>query len=115
MEPISTAIKIRPELTDRDAVRLAEDLYGIRASARELPSERDQNFYLSNGDGGGFDLKIGSSAESLDILEFQNAGMSRVAGGVDGIYIPTVFGTYTKSKIEIVEGQSGANYHWRLV
>src|SRR5262249_39310421 len=114
MESISTAIRIRPELSDCEAVRLADDLYGIRVSARELPSERDQNFHLTDGNGGGFVLKIGNSAESLDILEFKNAAMARVAEGVEGIYVPRVLGSRSGRKIEIIEGPGRAKYPVRL-
>src|SRR5262249_10306183 len=69
-ERMTAAAKNRPEFLDRDAARLAGELYGIEAQAHALPSERDQNFHLHDGTGAEFVLKIGNSAESIEILEF---------------------------------------------
>ena len=52
-----------------------EDRFGIRASARKLPSERDQNFLLSDDSGQRFVLKVANASESRVILEAQNAVM----------------------------------------
>ena len=50
-----------------------EDRFGIRASARKLPSERDQNFLLTDDSGQQFVLKIANTSESRAFLEAQNA------------------------------------------
>ena len=54
------------------AIRIAENLFGVRASARALPSERDQNFGLDATDER-FVLKIANRTESRALLEAQNA------------------------------------------
>src|SRR5688572_30042358 len=41
----------RPSFTVADAERLARDLYGIAAKAKEFYSERDRIFHLKAGDG----------------------------------------------------------------
>jgi Ser/Thr protein kinase RdoA (MazF antagonist) len=51
---------------------MAERLFGLRARARELPSERDQNFLLDAADEQ-FVLKIANAMESRALLEAQNA------------------------------------------
>ncbi len=58
-----------PEL----ARELAEESFGLRADARALPSERDQNFLLTNDAGEKFVLKIANALESRALLEAQNA------------------------------------------
>ena len=37
-----------PKVTAAEAVREARELYGVRAGAGPLPSERDQNFLLES-------------------------------------------------------------------
>jgi len=54
------------------ASRIAEELFGVRARASVLPSERDQNFLLDAA-GGRFVLKIANAMESRVLLEAQNA------------------------------------------
>ena len=54
--------------------KLLEHL-GIRATARQLPSERDQNFLLTDESGRQFVLKIANASESRSFLEAQNAVM----------------------------------------
>ncbi|HET9527652.1 MAG TPA: phosphotransferase [Pyrinomonadaceae bacterium] len=55
------------------AERIAEASFGVRASARVLPSERDQNFLLTANNGERFVLKIANALESQSLLEAQNA------------------------------------------
>jgi len=63
----------RPKFTNNEAVELARDLYGITVtSARELPSDRDQNFHLQVADGAAYVLKIAGSTDEEAILDFQN-------------------------------------------
>src|ERR1044072_929733 len=59
---------------DRDAAAaIAAEHFGIRARAQVLPSERDQNFLLTNDVGEKFVLKIANALESRAILEAQNS------------------------------------------
>ena len=55
------------------AEKIAAKWFDLRAKARALPSERDQNFLLSDGDGKKFVLKIANALESRSLLEAQNA------------------------------------------
>ena len=59
--------------------RIAEESFGLRATARELPSERDQNFLLTDDSGQQFVLKVANAAESRAFLEAQNAVMDYLA------------------------------------
>jgi len=61
------------------AARLAHDLYGIDAVALPLPSERDQNFLLTDRAGTSRVLKIANAGESRAMLEAQQAAMAHVA------------------------------------
>jgi Ser/Thr protein kinase RdoA (MazF antagonist) len=55
------------------AAAIACEHFGIRARAQALPSERDQNFLLTNQAGEKFVLKIANALESREFLEAQNS------------------------------------------
>lgn len=67
-----------PGLSELDAVRLGRELYGFEATARGLPSERDQNFVLDGAEKGKFVLKIANGLEDRAMLEAQNEVMERL-------------------------------------
>ncbi len=54
------------------AIQIAERSFGLRATARVLPSERDQNFLVSDEGGEKFVLKISNALEARELLEAQN-------------------------------------------
>ncbi|HET7113908.1 MAG TPA: hypothetical protein VFI57_09705, partial [Pyrinomonadaceae bacterium] len=62
-----------PAFDVESAVRIAEQCFSVRATARVLPSERDQNFLLVDERGEKFVLKIANALESRELLEAQNA------------------------------------------
>jgi len=68
-----------PGLDENAAMRLARDLYGVRATATPLPSERDQNYLLETGAGERFVLKIANALEDRALLEAQNQAMAHLA------------------------------------
>jgi len=72
------ALDRAPRLSAAEAERLAEELYGLRAAAAPLSSERDQNFCLTDRSGARFVLKIANAAEPREILDMQNAAMALV-------------------------------------
>jgi len=55
------------------AATIAAERFGLRARAQALPSERDQNFLLTNQAGEKFVQKIANALESREFLEAQNA------------------------------------------
>jgi 4-aminobutyrate aminotransferase-like enzyme/Ser/Thr protein kinase RdoA (MazF antagonist) len=67
-----------PNLTCDQACKIAQDSYGLRVTAKTLPSERDQNFQLSTNDGRAFVLKIANSDEDRSFLEAQNEVLDRL-------------------------------------
>ena len=64
-----------PHLPLTDATALAERLYGVRAVASDLPSERDQNILLRTEAGECFVLKLANVAERREVLEAECAVM----------------------------------------
>jgi len=73
----------RPTFDADTAATIAGKHYGIRATAHQLPSERDQNFLLTNDAGEKFVLKIANALESRDFVEAQNAVLNHVGKQVD--------------------------------
>ena len=70
----------RPHFSAEDAQRFARELFGRNpSSARQLPSDRDQNFYLEEPSGEAFVLKIASAAETAEVLDFQNQVLLHLA------------------------------------
>jgi hypothetical protein len=68
-----------PRFDATAAARIARQLYGIDAVALPLPSERDQNFLLTDPAGERRILKIANAGEHREILEAQQAAMAHVA------------------------------------
>ena len=85
------------------AQAIAEKYFGIQASAHELPSERDQNFLLTDRDGEKFVLKIANRGEKREVLEAQNAMLGHLQTRVS--FCPRVLAARSGERIEVVEGQ----------
>ena len=92
-------LKHVPDFSATSAEAIAEDLFGVRGYAQALPSERDQNFLLTDSAGEKFVLKIANALESREFLEAENAVLKHVAGRVSFCQAPlgnivTVGGSY---------------------
>jgi Ser/Thr protein kinase RdoA (MazF antagonist) len=84
------------------AQAIAEKCFGIQATARELPSERDQNFLLFAGDGDRFVLKIANLREQREVLEAQNAMMNHLKQHVS--FCPRLRQALSGDEIATVDG-----------
>ena len=76
--PMTPPRNDRPSFTPRDAVRLARDRFGLRARARELPSYRDRNFLLRDGEGRRRVLKV-VRREDGPVLDLEDAALEHLA------------------------------------
>ena len=74
-----------PAFSIDEAQSIANRRYGIEAAARQLTTERDQNFHLRTRDGAEFVLKIANASESEAVIAFQNAVMRHLE-----VYDPTL-------------------------
>lgn len=104
-----------PNFTEQDACSITEEQYGLQVSARQLPGERDQNFYLKASNEKEFVLKIAYGAEDRDLLELQNKVMRLLERGAPGLSIPGVCTTKSKKSITTVSGNNGVSYLVRLL
>jgi Ser/Thr protein kinase RdoA (MazF antagonist) len=80
---MSSIVQHAPRFSAEDAERIAEELFGIEATARQLPSERDQNFHLAASSGHEYVLKLANSTELPAVLDFQNQAMLHIAAKRD--------------------------------
>jgi Ser/Thr protein kinase RdoA (MazF antagonist) len=91
-----------PVFSQSAAKAVAEELYRIRASASALPSERDQNFLLTDKAGQRFVLKIANALETRALLEAQNSVLEHLRGRVS--FCQQVVPSTSGELIETVEG-----------
>ena len=93
---------------------MAEELFGIRATASELPSERDQNFLLTDEADRKFVLKIANPGESRAFLEAENSVLKHLAERVSFCQrlVPTTSGeeiaTFQGHFVRIVDSRCAA-------
>jgi len=76
---VAQLLKHVPDFSVASAETIAEELFGIRGRAQSLPSERDQNFLLTDHAGEKFVLKIANGLETRAFLEAENAALKHVA------------------------------------
>ncbi len=93
----------RPRFSASQAESLAHRLYGLQAKAKELPSERDQNFLLETEPGDKCVLKIANAAEDRAILELQNEALAHIARRDEGLPVPRVLSSREGRDIETVD------------
>ena len=110
----------RPCFSDEDVVRIARVYYGREISRQhQLPSERDQNFYLEGVSGEAYVLKIAAAQESEDILDFQNKTLQRLAASGDrplpADKFPKVCQSITNEEIVQVPDATGRVHYVRLL
>jgi 4-aminobutyrate aminotransferase-like enzyme/Ser/Thr protein kinase RdoA (MazF antagonist) len=105
-------LKHTPSFSPEAVVRVAQDIYGLRATATTLPSERDQNFLLQAESGEKFVLKIANAQEERCLLEAQNLAMAHVARLS---LCPSVEPAKSGDTIAEVVSESGSRHFVRLV
>ncbi len=90
-------------------------MFGIKATASPLSSERDQNFHLRPDTGPEFVLKIASAADSLEVLDFQNQAMKHLAETEPSVLCPRVCPALSGETIVSVRGRDGTFHFMRLL
>jgi 4-aminobutyrate aminotransferase-like enzyme/Ser/Thr protein kinase RdoA (MazF antagonist) len=113
--PMPAPPSSRPRLGEDEALALARELYGLSATVRALPSERDQNFHLTAANGEAFVLKIARAAERREELELQNSALEWLARRDEALAVPRLRPTLQGAPIAAVRGPDGAAHHVRLL
>ena len=84
------SVNKRPNFSLSSIEALALEHYGLVATAKALPSERDQNCKLETKDGKCYVLKIAHPDESRELLELENLIMAKLGREVDEKIFPSV-------------------------
>jgi Ser/Thr protein kinase RdoA (MazF antagonist) len=79
-----------PRFAAADASDVARREFGIAGRISALPSERDQNFLITDADGGKFVLKIANLNDAPELLDFQNKAMRHVAEALTDCRVQSV-------------------------
>jgi 4-aminobutyrate aminotransferase-like enzyme/Ser/Thr protein kinase RdoA (MazF antagonist) len=108
-------VRQRPRFSADDAVRIARDLFGVAAQARELPSERDQNFHLVCDSADQFVLKLSNLTVSEETLDCQNQAMARVLQTAGRSVCPRIHPSLAGTAISECDGNDQRRYYVRLV
>jgi len=106
---VAQHLKHVPDFNVTSAEAIADELFRIRGCAQSLPSERDQNFLLTDGAGEKFVLKIANGLESRAFLEAENAVLKHVGSRVSFCQSPvssivTVGNTYFARLVRYLPG-----------
>lgn len=105
----------RPRFSPEEAGELALSLYGLSGAPRALPSERDQNFRLTAGNGEEYVLKISGAGERRGILDLQHAALEHLAGHFEEAAWPRVCRTKDGNAITPVDGHGGLRHLVRML
>ena len=105
----------RPSFTVEEAAGILGRLYGLDGAIRELPSERDQNFFLRDAAGAEWVLKISNAAERLDVLEFQNAVLAHLETKCPALPLPRLRRTKEGAAFDEAVHGSGTRHAVRLL
>lgn len=104
-----------PRFSQRDAERLAFDLFAVAGSAGILSSERDQNFRLVAAGGRTFILKIANAAEDRLALTGQNALLLHLAEAAPDLPVPRLIAASDGSAMRLAAGEGGQMHPVRLL
>ncbi|MHA2249137.1 MAG: aminotransferase class III-fold pyridoxal phosphate-dependent enzyme [Candidatus Kariarchaeaceae archaeon] len=68
----------RPKYSTEEVLEFISQTYELTGELVELPSERDQNYYIKTETDIDYVVKIANQAEKREVLEFQNAAMNHL-------------------------------------
>ncbi len=117
---MSAIVKHAPRFSTEEAARIARDLFGLDTAAKQLPSERDQNFCLTTAQGETYVLKLANSIERREVLDLQNQAMiyivrNRNLFARNVSVAPDVCETINGEQIGSIRGVDGASHFVRLL
>src|ERR1700693_34639 len=98
-----------------EAARLARDLYGLAVTAKSLPGEYDDNFYLVAADGAQFVLKIMHPARERAFIDLQCQALQHLARHAQALVLPRVVATQSgELQTEITAADGSNRLAWLL-
>jgi Ser/Thr protein kinase RdoA (MazF antagonist) len=112
---LAIALESIPRFGAAEALAAAVKDYGISGRVSILPSERDQNFLITDPGGGRFVLKIANREDSPDLLDFQHQAMRRVAHSQGPTLVQEIVPTRAGADIGVIESPSGVRHCVRVL
>jgi 4-aminobutyrate aminotransferase-like enzyme/Ser/Thr protein kinase RdoA (MazF antagonist) len=104
-----------PAFTPEEAESLAHALFGVRATAALLVSERDQNFRLTDADGAGWVLKIANAVEDPAVVDMEVEAVRHVARMDPELPVAVPRAAESGATVVTVPGRSGEEHRVRLL
>ena len=105
-----------PSFTPAEALAAAHLEYGIAGDISPLPSERDQNYLISDAHGGKFVLKIANLTDTRELLDLQNRALRHVATWVVDCRVQRSVDSLRGSDITTIRNiRSGSEHNMRLL
>lgn len=97
-----------PEVTNVEALQVAEQYFGISGQAHNLASERDTNFHIVSEQGFNYALKFANPAEPPQITNFQTEALRYLERNAPQLPVPRVTATRTGANelsLSLVDGR----------
>lgn len=102
-----------PSFDAESAAAIVAKHFGVRGGARQLPSERDQNFQITNKGREKFVLKIANAGEDPALLDAQNCVLKHLAARIS--FCQRVVPAISGEEVVTIQGANGATHLARLV
>jgi Ser/Thr protein kinase RdoA (MazF antagonist) len=113
---MTIALESIPCFTATEALAAATRDYGILGRVSALPSERDQNFLITDAAGVKYVLKIANVNDAADLLDFQNQAMRHVEQSSADCRVPRIVGSLQGSDItRIHNARTGTDHCMRVL
>src|SRR5258708_10012963 len=100
--------RVAQPTTEAQAVRLARELYGLKAGARALPGEYDDNFHLTSVSGDAFVLKVMHPARERAFIDLQCRALTHLAEHAPHLHLPRVIPNRSSELFASIAGGDGA-------
>jgi Ser/Thr protein kinase RdoA (MazF antagonist) len=100
-----------PSFSAAEALAVAEEQFGIVGRISSLPSERDQNFLITDAAGEKFVLKIANSNDPQELLDFQNQAMRRVGRSLADCRVQEVISSRAGLELTKIHDARTATHH----
>jgi Ser/Thr protein kinase RdoA (MazF antagonist) len=100
-----------PRFEASDASEVARREFGIAGKISTLPSERDQNFLITDADGGKYVLKIANLNDAAELLDFQNQAMRHVAKALTDCRVQNIVPSLQGSDLTTIGNKSTGALH----
>jgi 4-aminobutyrate aminotransferase-like enzyme/Ser/Thr protein kinase RdoA (MazF antagonist) len=101
--------RVAEPLACPQAIKLALELYGIRANAKVLPGEYDDNFHLTAEDAGAFVLKVMHPAREIGFVDMQCQALAHLAERASHLRLPRVVPTLQGTPFAQIKIEDGSD------